>query len=209
MTPALLISSAYLLGAVPFSYLVVRALRGIDIRAVGSGNAGATNVLRCVGPMPALAALALDVGKGALPVWAALALEQSTAVVATTAVAAVLGHLFPVYLRFRGGKGMATAAGVLALLAPLPVLAATVIFVGCVLWTRRISLGSVIAVLAVPLLLPLFPALGWAEPPPSPVVLGVVVIALVVVASHSSNLRRLAAGREPRIDLMDGSGGQA
>lgn len=208
MTAALLILGGYLLGAVPFAYLVGRALRRIDIRTVGSGNAGATNVLRCVGPGPALAVLALDVGKGALPVAAAQVLGASAEIVTATGLAAVLGHLFPVYLGFRGGKGMATAAGVLAVLAPLPVLAAAGLFLALVLWTRWVSLGSVVAVVAVPVLLVVFPSLGWTESAPAAVLVLAVLVALAVIASHTENVKRLVAGREPRIDLLRGSGGR-
>ena len=193
------IAASYLLGAVPFSYLVVRGLLGIDVRGVGSGNPGATNTLRAAGPLPALAVLLLDVAKGALPVWGAMALGASPAVAGLAGLAATAGHIFPLYLGFHGGKGVATAAGVFGVLTPRCTLAAVGLFVLMVAWRRYVSLGSLALVGAVPLLVPLFAWLGWAPAVPTPLWLAIVLIAVLVTLRHAGNIRRLIDGSERRL----------
>ncbi|MDX1502487.1 MAG: glycerol-3-phosphate 1-O-acyltransferase PlsY [Thermoanaerobaculia bacterium] len=193
------IAAAYLLGAVPFSYLVVRLVYGQDVRSVGSGNPGATNTLRAAGPLPAATVLLLDVAKGAAPVWGAAALGAPPAAVGGAGLAATLGHVFPVYLRFRGGKGVATALGVLGVLASRSTLAAVGLFVIVVAWKRYVSLGSLVLVVSVPLLMPLFSRLGWEGPVEGAVWLAAAAIALLVTWRHTGNIRRLLAGRERRL----------
>lgn len=199
MSPVLPVVAAYLVGATPFAYLAVRVRCGVDIRRVGSGNAGATNVLRTAGLGTALAVLVCDIAKGALPVWAAREVGLSPSVLAACTTAAVAGHVFPVYLGFRGGKGVATAVGGLGVLAPGPTAAAVLVLLTVVLWKRYVSLGSIVALALVPLLLAA-EALVEGVRPETPWTLGAAsAVALLVVSRHRDNLRRLASGTERRI----------
>jgi len=197
VTPFLLVAGAYLLGAVPFSYLLVRWLRHQDVREVGSGNAGATNVLRAAGKLPAIATLLFDVAKGAAPVVAARVLDQPVGVRGAAALAAVLGHVFPVYLGFRGGKGVATAAGAFAAISPPALGATALLFALTVAWRRIVSLASVVAALVFP---PAYWLLGDGTREASPVLLGTATaISLLVLVKHRGNLRRLMEGCEPTL----------
>lgn len=184
--------AAYLLGSISFSYFMVWLLRGRDIRDVGSGNAGATNVLRTTGLAPALLVLLLDIAKGAVPVLIAVDLEANPITVAATALAAVLGHVFPLYLRFRGGKGVATALGALAALAPWPTAGGLAAVLLVVSWTRLVSLGSIVGVTLVPILMFFWEVEAWYAAAGA-------AIALLVIVRHSSNIRRLRAGTERRL----------
>ena len=190
---------AYLLGSISFSVLIVRILLGIDVRTVGSGNAGATNVLRVAGRFPALAALLLDAGKGLAAVLVARALEAPPMVVALVGVAAVLGHMYPVFFGFRGGKGVATAAGTLGSLAPVPTFVALGLFVLIVATTRYVSLGSIVVAGAHPLLMLILPALGLGIPYDTWLVVGAGAIAALIVLKHHENIGRLVRGEEKRI----------
>ena len=197
MTPLLLVVGAYLLGAVPFSYLLVRWLQHQDVREVGSGNAGATNVLRAAGRVPAIATLLLDIAKGAAPVVVARALDQPAGVEGAAALAAVLGHIFPVYLGFRGGKGVATAAGAFAALSPPALGGTALLFALTLAWRRIVSLASLVAALAFP---PVYWLLGDGTREASPVLLGTATaISLLVLVKHRDNLRRLMQGCEPTL----------
>jgi acyl phosphate:glycerol-3-phosphate acyltransferase len=185
---------SYLLGSIPFGYLLVRIFRGEDVRKSGSGNIGATNVSR---KSPALGAstLILDAAKGFIAVQFAIILSPrpDLRMMAAAALFAIIGHMFPVWLRFRGGKGVATALGAFLRLAPVAVLVATVIFVLVVAVSRRISLGSIITAA-------LFPATVWSlNLSKDPVVLAVIgVAALLIVVRHYQNILRLLSGEEPR-----------
>ncbi len=194
---------AYLLGSISFSYLLVRMLKGIDVRTVGSGNAGATNVLRTAGRGPALLALLLDAGKGALAVAVARALEVSPVVVAAVGFAAVLGHVYPLFFGFRGGKGVATAAGTLGTLIPLATLGALAVFVVVVLVTRYVSLGSILAAFTFPMLALGLELAGWTGQSEADgyraLVAGSSTIAALVVWKHRANLARLIDGQENKI----------
>ncbi len=204
------VAIAYLLGSIPFSYLVVRLVRGIDVRSVGSGNAGATNVLRAAGKSSALLALVLDVAKGIAAVLLARRLGLGAGGVGVAGVAAVVGHVFPVFLGFRGGKGVATAGGVLGSIAPWPALGAGALWVLVVAWKRYVSLGSVIAISACPLLIAAFGAFsfdamrrsygaGWPG-----TAAAASAIAVLVVFKHRANLSRLIAGTEARLGARSG-----
>lgn len=186
------VAGAYLLGSISFSYLIVKAREGTDVRTVGSGNAGATNVLRAAGKGPALAVLLLDIVKGVLAVVVARALASPPAVVGAAAVAVVLGHVFPVFFGFRGGKGVATSAGALGALAPAVLLGALLVFVVIVLWKRYVSLGSIVATAV-------FPLLAWMAREDPWLIAASAAIALIVVTRHRSNLQRLLRGAEPRL----------
>lgn len=194
-----LVAGAYLLGSVSFSVVLVKVLRGLDVRTVGSGNAGATNVLRTAGKGAGMAVLVLDVIKGMTAVAVPRALEAPAAVVGSAAVAVVLGHVFPVFFGFRGGKGVATAAGALGTLAPAAMAAAIAVFLLVVLWKRYVSLGSMVSAMLLPLLVGLGARLGGPEHGGPWLVLASAAIALLILLKHRNNLRRLRQGTEPRL----------
>jgi glycerol-3-phosphate acyltransferase PlsY len=196
---AALVAGAYLLGSISFSLLVVWCLERVDLRTLGSGNPGATNVLRTSGRWPALAVLLLDIGKGIVPVEAARRLGAPGEVQAGAALAAIVGHAFPVWFGFRGGKGVATGFGAFVALFPLAGAAALVLWTALVFATRYVSVGSIVAALAVAPLAWLFSRAGWAvAAEPAPLACAAAG-ALLVVARHASNVRRLRAGSERRL----------
>jgi glycerol-3-phosphate acyltransferase PlsY len=177
----------YLAGSVPFAFLLARRV-GIDVRSRGSGNVGAANVFRTTGAGRAIAVMALDVAKGA----AAVAVAQATIGGAPLAgTAAVVGHIYPVWLRFHGGKGVAVAAGAFAMLTPVATAIAAVLFLVTVWATRYISLGSVAATLVLP------PA-AWFLGASGAVVGASAAAAALILFRHRSNLQRLHAGTERR-----------
>jgi acyl phosphate:glycerol-3-phosphate acyltransferase len=190
MTYSLVVLAAYLLGSIPFGLLITRALGLGDLRGIGSGNIGATNVLRTGNKGAAAATLVLDAAKGAVAVLVARALVGETAAVLAGG-AAFLGHLFPVWLKFRGGKGVATFLGVLLALAPLVGAIACATWVAVAATFRISSLSALVAAVTAPVWLAL---LG----PPGSVWLGLAMAALVLVR-HRANIARLRAGTEPRI----------
>lgn len=194
-----LVAGSYLLGSLSFSLAVVWLLQRADVRNLGSGNAGATNVLRTAGRWPALLVLLLDIAKGIVPVRAARALGAPAEIVAAAAFAVVVGHVFPVFFGFRGGKGVATGFGALLALLPLVACAAAVTFAVVVMATRYVSLASVSAAVALPALALLFARLGWTAPVPGSVLAFACGCASLVLLRHSGNLRRLAAGKERRL----------
>ncbi|MBV8202111.1 MAG: glycerol-3-phosphate 1-O-acyltransferase PlsY [Acidobacteria bacterium] len=194
-----IVAGAYVLGSIPWSYLIVKLVKGRDVRTVGSGNAGATNVMRAAGKAAGAAALLLDCGKGVAAVAGARALGAPGLVVGGAAAAVVAGHVFPIFLGFRGGKGVATAAGVLGALEPVVLAACLVLFVLVVAWKRTVSLGSIAGAAAFPLLLLAGERLGWLRPHgPGPVAAAFLIAALVVIR-HAANLDRLRRGVEPRL----------
>lgn len=201
-----LILASYLLGAVSFSLLMVRALKGIDIRTTRSGNAGATNVLRTVGAGPAAAVLALDVAKGVASVLAARALAAPGPVVGAAAVAAVVGHIFPVYFGFRGGKGVATGVGAMATLALRPALLAALAFALVVAATRYVALGSITAAGLFPVLIFVSGRAGWISTPPLWLLVSGTAIALLIIVMHRDNIRRLIIGREHKLGQRESTG---
>ncbi len=189
---ALAVAGGYLLGAVPFGWLLGRLGRGLDVRRVGSGNIGATNVGRSVGAWAGILTLALDVGKGAAAAWGAGWLSGLPAVAMAAGLAAVAGHIFPVYLGFKGGKGVATGLGVFLVLAPLETLGAGVFFLAAAATTRRVSVGSIAAAISLPVIL----LVRQASPA---LLLTALASSLLIVIRHSENIRRLFAGTEPRM----------
>jgi glycerol-3-phosphate acyltransferase PlsY len=194
-----LLVGSYLLGSISFSLVVVWVLKRADLRRLGSGNAGATNVLRAAGRWPALLVLLLDIGKGIVPVRVARALGAPAEIVAAAALAVILGHVFPVFFGFRGGKGVATGFGALLSLFPLPGVAALVIFLVLVFGTRYVSLGSIAAAAALPFFAWLFGRAGWTPAATSGALAIACAAAGVVLLRHAGNFRRLLAGSERRL----------
>lgn len=192
---------AYLLGSVPTGYLLVKLFRHEDIRSVGSGNIGATNVMRSGGKGLGAATFVLDLLKGAAPVLIAawIAPQMATGIAprnleALAAVVAVLGHMFPVWLRFKGGKGVATGFGVFLVAAPLAALSAFALFILTLLISRYVSLASIIGAGS-------FPVFAWfmvRGDKPAGFVAAQIIVALLIIIKHHQNIRRLAAGTENR-----------
>jgi glycerol-3-phosphate acyltransferase PlsY len=183
----------YLLGSIPFALLLTRR-QGIELRNVGSRNPGAANVLRSAGIGPAVAVMLLDAAKGTFAVAAARLMSDDVAVATGAGLAAIVGHIYPVWCGFRGGKGVAASAGVFVLLAPLATAIATLVFVATTAATRFISAGSIAGALA----LPVAAAVGHL---PNPVVAGTLLAAAIVLVRHRDNVSRLMAGTERRIGL--------
>ncbi len=195
MTPVLFLVAAYLIGGIPFGFLLVKWKTGGDVRASGSGNIGATNVLRTTGRLTGVATLLLDIAKGWVAVWLmdrfsgvdpdAIPLWTSLA-----AIAVMAGHAYPVFLKFKGGKAVASFIGAFLYLTPLPLLAILIVFVVTVAVTRHISLGSILAA-------GVFPFGVWLIlHPPVPVVLAATLAGAFIVWRHHENITRLRAGTE-------------
>jgi glycerol-3-phosphate acyltransferase PlsY len=196
----LLVLLGYALGSIPFGYLLVRARSGGDVRAMGSGNIGATNVARTAGLPIGVATLLLDAGKGYFAVWLAGHFSGGNIrFMMVAGLAAILGHVFPVWLKFSGGKGVATAVGVFLMISWAAVAAAVAVFVIVVLFWRYVSLASVSAAAALPLLVYLLYAPGQA--PPAAVTAGTLLAASLVIVKHRENIERLMAGTEPRFEM--------
>jgi glycerol-3-phosphate acyltransferase PlsY len=216
-----IIITSYLLGSIPFGYLLVRTFRGEDIRLTGSGNIGATNVARSGAKFLGILTLVLDALKGSMAVWHASHAAQhdlhqldfaaahpnlnyASNLMAIAALFAVVGHIFPVWLRFKGGKGVATALGVFVVLFPLALVVSLIIFIMVVAISRYVSLGSILATLA-------FPIAAWfledgthlynhlSSPTDWRTFLPVCITSLLVIGKHHQNIRRLAAGNENRL----------
>lgn len=199
--------AAYLLGSIPFGVILTSAFGKGDVRNVGSGNIGATNVARAAGLLAGILTLALDVAKGAGAVLLAEKLSHDSATwMMVAAFAALLGHCFPLWLRFKGGKGVATAAGIFLVLSPLACLAAVILFTLMVIFWRYVSLGSVSAAAAMPLLIYFL----WAprHAPPLVVTIGTLAISLLIIYKHRGNLRRLFEGTEPRFSFSRSKGAE-
>ena len=204
----IIVFTSYLLGSIPFGYLLVRVFRGLDVREAGSGNIGATNVARTGSKGLAVATLVLDALKG----WVAVAhvfhmaahhpdhLPQLGAhtvyvLAALAALFAIIGHMFPVWLRFKGGKGVATSVGAFLGIAPLAVLVSLAVFVIVVALTRYVSLGSMLAAAIFP------PAAWWLKPQTRSAAVALLITAssLLIILRHRDNIRRLVAGNENRL----------
>jgi len=182
---------AYLIGGIPFGYLLVRAKTGEDVRSKGSGNIGATNVLRTTGRVAAVATLVLDIAKGCVAVWLAGKLTNESATAMSLAALAVMaGHAYPVFLKFHGGKAVASFIGAFLILTPVPLLASLLLFVIVVAATRHISLGSIVAAGSLPL------AVYLIQHPPASVLLASLVAGAFVIYRHAANIQRLRAGAE-------------
>lgn len=192
--------AAYLLGSIPFGVILARLFGGTDVRKAGSGNIGATNVARVVGPLAGVLTLILDAAKGAATVLLAERLSNENATwIMIAGFAVLVGHCYPVWLKFKGGKGVATAAGVFAALCPLACLAAVILFVLVVIFWRYVSLGSISAAAAMPLLIYFL----WAphHAPPRLITIGTLGVAALVLYKHNGNLHRLVEGVEPKFSF--------
>lgn len=181
----------YLAGSVPFAFLLAR-LRGVDVRFAGSGNVGAANVLRTTGAWRGVIVMGLDMLKGMSAVVMAQGVSSSGSLIALSGAAAVVGHIYPVWLRFHGGKGVAVAAGVFTMLSPGATATAALLFLAIAWVTRYISLASIAATLALP------PA-AWILGSPDPVVLAAAGSAILILFRHRANWRRLRTGTERRM----------
>lgn len=190
ITALALIALGYLLGSIPTGF-VLGARAGVDVRKSGSGNVGATNVARVLGKRQGIYTLIADAAKGWLPVAVALHLGLATPIAALVGTAAFLGHLFPVFLHFKGGKGVATALGVFTALAPLGTLVLVALFAAIMLFSRTVSLSSIIAAAAAP-------AVFWCFSYATAVVAAGAVLAAMIIVRHRSNIQRLLAGTEPK-----------
>lgn len=200
LTLTFLLVAAYLLGSIPFGIFMTKLFGGSDIRRAGSGNIGATNVARVVGPLAGILTLLLDAAKGFLAVWLAARWMHGEALAMVLAgLFAMLGHCFPVWLRFRGGKGVATAAGVFLAVCPAAMLASFILFLLVVGFWRYVSLASIAAAAALPLLIYLLWAPHFA--PPQSVTLISLAIAVLVIYQHRGNIGRLARGEEPKFSF--------
>jgi glycerol-3-phosphate acyltransferase PlsY len=192
MDSVLPILIGYGVGSLPLGYLVANRAKGIDLRRVGSGNVGAANVYRTAGLAAAVIVVLVDVAKGASSVLFAARLTTGAADPVAAGVAAIIGHVYPIWLRFHGGKGVATACGVFWMLAPLATAVSATTFVIVVWLTRYVSLGSIVATLALP-------PLAWVTGKSIPVVVGAAVASVVIVQRHHANLARLQQGIERRL----------
>jgi len=188
---AAIVLLAYAIGSIPFALLLARR-GGADLRRIGSGNLGAANVMRASGVRAGVLVAMLDIGKGALSVALAERLSANALAPALAGLAAVVGHIYPVWLRFRGGKGVATACGVFSVLTPMAVPPALAVFVAAVWATRYISAGSVLATITLP-------SVALATGSPGPAVAAAFAVAALILFRHRSNLMRLRTGTERRI----------
>lgn len=200
MDTLLPVLAGYVLGSLPLGYLLASRFKGIDLRRVGSGNVGAANAYRTAGLAMAVLVVFVDLTKGASSVMLAARMTTGSATAVTAGVAAIVGHMYPVWLRFHGGKGVATACGVFVMLAPLATAISGLIFLVAVSFTRYVSIGSVIAAGSLPLL-------AWITNQPAPVIAGSVVAALLIVERHRGNLVRLQHGTERRLGERHGAAG--
>jgi glycerol-3-phosphate acyltransferase PlsY len=191
MIPLAVLVIAYLLGAIPFGYVLVKWKTGADVRAAGSGNIGATNVMRTTGRAAGVVTLLLDIAKGYAAVWIAGRLTgQDVLWMSVAALAVMAGHAYPVFLGFKGGKAVASFVGAFLCLTPWALAAEVIIFVVVVAWTRHISLGSIIGAATLPL------AVWLVMKAPLPAVDASVVAGAFVIYRHNSNIQRLRLGTE-------------
>jgi acyl phosphate:glycerol-3-phosphate acyltransferase len=207
--PVALIAGAYLLGSIPFSFLVVRLVAGRDLREEGSRNVGATNVARTAGKVPGIVALILDIAKGyaavalarwvvSQPGWPFVAgpspWQSREFWVALAGVIAVLAHMYPLWLRFHGGKGVATAGGVFLAMNPIVVAGALIVFAIVLILFRFVSLASIVTAASIPVLMRFL-----VRDAPFWHIVASIAIAIAVIAKHHSNIARLAGGTERRM----------
>ena len=192
--------ASYLLGAIPFGFLLAKIFGGADVRKAGSGNIGATNVSRVAGPLAGILTLVFDAAKGSAAVLLAAHLTDNSALwMVVAGFLALIGHCYPIWLNFRGGKGVATAAGVFLVLSPAAMFSALAIFIIVVIAWRFVSLGSLAAAASIPLLMYFL----WAphHAPPLAVTFGSLAISTLVIYKHDANMQRLVEGTETKFSF--------
>ena len=189
---ALILVAAYFIGSVPFALLLARRWGADDLRRIGSGNVGAANALRASGVSAGVLVAVLDIAKGAASVALAMRLSGDARMPAAAGLAAIVGHIYPIWLRFKGGKGVATACGVFSVLTPLAIPPAMLIFLGTAWATRYISLGSILATVALP-------PIAYATDQPAAVLAAACAASVLILFRHRGNLVRLRAGTERRL----------
>jgi glycerol-3-phosphate acyltransferase PlsY len=197
-------AAAYLLGSIPFGLLLSKLFGAGDVRRSGSGNVGATNVARVAGPLAGILTLALDAAKGGVAVGIAARVTNDSAFwMVAAGLIALIGHCYPIWLRFRGGKGVATAAGMFLVLCPPALIGSVLLFLLVVWFWRYVSLGSIAAAASMPLFIYFF----WAphHAPPGTIMFGAFAAAMLVVYKHDANIQRLVEGTEPRFSFDKGS----
>ena len=206
MKQIIVVIVAYLIGSIPFGYLIVRHKVGEDVRESGSGGTGATNVSRRAGKAAGVFTLVLDALKGVLAIVVVQMLIGEGGpfidwLTAVAAIAVIAGHIFPVWLRFRGGKGVATGVGVFLMLAPIAVMCAAIIFLALVFITKYISLGSIVAAAMIPLFV--FMDMVFSQPISDlrPLLTAAAAGAMLIIFAHRGNIRRLAEGTESKFRL--------
>jgi glycerol-3-phosphate acyltransferase PlsY len=196
LMPVLALVAAYLIGGIPFGYLVVKWTTGADVRASGSGNIGATNVLRTTGRAAGVVTLLLDIAKGAFAVWLVDKVTHGNiAWMSAAALAVMAGHAFPVFLKFQGGKAEASFIGAYLVLAPIPLFAVLIVFLGSVAISRHVSVGSVLAAGSFPL------AVWMFMQPPLSLEVASIVSGAFIIYRHRANLARIRAGNESVLSL--------
>ena len=189
-TEMALVALAYVFGSLPTAYLLVRLMTGKDVRASGSGNVGATNALRAAGWKVGVVVTVIDLLKGAIPVWLMSRFNPESAWVAAAMLAAVLGHCYPVWLKFKGGKGVATCFGAFLVIAPLSALAALGLWILVLVISRWVALASMVASASFPLILKL------VDHPDLVTLVSVSAAAVIIILRHSSNIRGILTGTE-------------
>ena len=189
----LLVAFAYLVGSIPFAYIFVRYVTGRDVREEGSGNVGATNALRSAGWKVGVSVTILDIAKGSLAVWSMKVFNPESAWLAAAMLAVVVGHCFPPWLLFRGGKGVATGFGAFLVIAPASALAALGVWIVMLAAFRWVSLASMTATASFPVLVQLLDHPDWAT------LISVAAAAILIILRHHSNIRNLITGNEPRL----------
>jgi len=195
MIPLAVVGIAYLLGAIPFGYLLVRLKTGADVRSQGSGNIGATNVMRTTGRTAGIVTLLLDIAKGWFAVWTAGRLTDHDVLwMSVAALAVMAGHAYPVFLGFKGGKAVASFVGAFLYLTPAALAAETIIFVVIVAWTRHISMGSIVGAAT-------FPLAVWLVTKMALPAVAAAIAGAFVIYRHRGNIRRLREGTENRFKL--------
>ncbi|MEW6618107.1 MAG: glycerol-3-phosphate 1-O-acyltransferase PlsY [bacterium] len=190
----LVIIFSYLIGAIPTAYIIGRIFGKVDIRTVGSGNVGASNVYRIVGKTAGISVLIIDILKGFLPIYLVNLLAFATIYQIMAGLGAIIGHIWTIFLKFKGGKGVATGLGVFLGLTPIPVLIALLVFLLVVAISRYISIGSIIAAILIPVLL-----LFFKEEPE--IIIFALVISWLIVIRHIPNIKRLITGQEHKFDI--------
>ena len=191
MMGALAVVAAYLIGGIPFGLIIVKLMKGSDVREEGSGNIGATNVLRTTGPLAGVLTLVLDAAKAFFAVWLADRLSGGSELwMSAAALAVLLGHAYSIFLSFKGGKAVASFVGAFAYLTPVPLVAVVLLFLFVLWWTRYLSLGSIV-------MAGLFPVACWMILHPDwPILVSAAAAACLIIYRHADNIRRIRAGNE-------------